>query len=709
MRRLAAALTYAKQGYRVFPLHSVGSDGRCTCGSAGCTSPAKHPRTKSGVRDATTDEARIREWWSSATNANVGIATGSGIGVLDIDPRHDGDVSLAHLEQQFGAIETFEVQTGGRGRHLYLRVPEGTRSRKIADGIDFKADGGYVVAPPSVHASGGTYVVVRDGDPTPAPPWVLDDTVAQNNGRVRAVPDRIQEGERNEVLASVGGSLRRRGIEQQEIASALHVINDGRCYPPLEHDEVEKIAASVSRYEPQDRTYKYTDYGNAERLVDAHGRDLLYVPGRGWYTWDGRRFRRDEDGATERLMKRTVRAMYDEAAQMSEPDERERLVKHALKSEAAPRIRMSISLAQSEIAVVLHAAELDADPLLLNVENGTLDLRTGELREHRREDRLTKIASTVYVADAVSPLWHEFLNRAFQGDEELIAFVQRAVGYSLTGSTEEEVLFFPHGPTATGKSTFIEAVKAVMGDYAATADFETFLRKHGDAGIRPDIARLAGARLVVSIEVEEGKRLAEGLVKQLTGGDTVTARHLYREAFEFKPQFTLWLVANARPHVRADDAAMWRRIVQVPFVEVIPEAERDHDLKRRLKHDPEVQSAILAWAVEGCREWQEKGLLVPDRVRDYTEEYRQENDPFGQWFDDCCALEADAFTTSPDLRQSYEAWAHEVGAKVHGPKALTRALKERGCTQAKDRKDRRGWSGVKVTNLVRVKDKGWEK
>jgi putative DNA primase/helicase len=197
----------------------------------------------------------------------------------------------------------------------------------------------------------------------------------------------------------------------------------------------------------------------------------------------------------------------------------------------------------------------------------------------------------------------------------------------------------------------------MLGEYAATADFETFLKRHGDGGIRNDVARLAGARLVISIEVDNGKALAEGLLKLLTGGDTVAARFLYRETFEFQPRFKLWLAANDRPRVNADDAAMWRRILQLPFTEVIPEAERDERVKLALRTDPDVQKAILAWAVQGCLAWQRRGLDVPQRVRDYTNEYRAENDPIAGWLDDTCELDPLAFTSTADLRASHETWA----------------------------------------------------
>lgn len=286
----------------------------------------------------------------------------------------------------------------------------------------------------------------------------------------------------------------------------------------------------------------------------------------------------------------------------------------------------------------------------------------------------------------------------------MIGFLQRLAGYTITGSTAEEILAFPHGPGATGKSTLVEAIKAVLGDYAATADFETFLARHGDAGVRNDIARLAGARMVVSVEVDDGKRLAEGLIKQLTGGDTVAARYLYAEAFEFQPQFTLWLVANARPGVHADDDALWRRILQIPFVVVIPPAERDPELKRALRTDPTEQSAILAWLVQGCLNWQERGLAVPERVRDYTAEYRRENDLLAEWLADDCQLGADYWTAASSLRTAYERWCDEAGSKpLDGGRAWGKALKDHGCVR-KRRAKAHGWQGIALDDPMTPSD-----
>lgn len=452
---------------------------------------------------------------------------------------------------------------------------------------------------------------------------------------------------------------------------------------------LEEVAASNGR----PPTWMRTDYGNAERLVSAHGADLRYARGLGWLAWDGRRWRRDVDGDVERRAKATVRAMYREAGELEVEGERKATAAWARKSEAAPRIAAAIALARTEHAVVVDPAALDAAPFLLNVKNGALDLQSGELREHHREDLLTKLAPVAWVPGARDRAWERFLEHTTGGDGDLATFLQRAAGYTLTGDTGEEVLFFAHGPTATGKSTLLEALGATLGEYAVTADFDTFLARRGDPGVRTDIARLAGARLVASLEVEDGKHLAEGLLKQLTGGDTVTARFLYSNAFEFAPAFKLWLAANGRPRVSADDAAIWRRIVQVPFVETVPPADRDPGLKRHLKDDPGARSAILAWALEGAIAWQQDGLGVPERVRDYTADYRRENDPLAEWLETCCAFGEHLTVRAADLRVSYDAWAEANGERAISARAWGEALRARGCERQRVQRER-VWAGV---------------
>jgi len=290
-----------------------------------------------------------------------------------------------------------------------------------------------------------------------------------------------------------------------------------------------------------------------------------------------------------------------------------------------------------------------------------------------------------------------FIERTTAGDPELAGYVQRAFGYAITGDPCEERLFFVHGPTASGKSTLLEALKSTLGEYASTADFSTFIKSRRDSTIRNDIARLAGVRLVLSIEVDEGKALAEGVVKAVTGGDTVTARFLYKEHFEFVPAFTLVLAANRRPRVSAADRAMWRRISVVPFTSTVPEAERDPAVKRTLKDDPEARSAILAWLVQGCLNWQRNGLQEPEIVRAYTAEYRAENDLLREWIEDCARLDPAAVTLSSRLLISYARWAEENGREPLTANQLAATLLEHGFEPSRVHGGRRGWRGLRLT------------
>lgn len=440
-----------------------------------------------------------------------------------------------------------------------------------------------------------------------------------------------------------------------------------------------------------------TDMGNSSRFAVQHGDEVRFDhTGGRWLVWDGRRWRCDADAEVARMARETVRTMYAQAGKIEDADERKRLGRWAVSSESDHRIRSMMHMAESEAEIAIHHGRLDCDPWLLTVLNGTLDLRTGELRPHDPEDLITRLAPVEYDPDARLPLWDRFLADATDGDAELADFLARCAGYSLTGDASEEVLFFVYGPTCAGKSTFLEALKATMGDYATTADFETFLARSWVGGPRPDIARLASARMAASVEVAQGKRLAEGLVKLLTGGDTVTARFLYSREFEFVPSFKLWLSANDAPSAPHQDDALWRRILTIPFDTTV--AEPDPAVKAALR-DPSVAGpAIIAWAVRGCLAWQREGLRVPERVRAATEAYRLSQDPLRDFVADCCVLSANAWTSASDLRQAYEAWAKENGEKyLAAGKSWGDGLRTRGCEQSREyvgTHQVRGWRGI---------------
>jgi putative DNA primase/helicase len=438
--------------------------------------------------------------------------------------------------------------------------------------------------------------------------------------------------------------------------------------------------------------YNLTDLGNARRLVHRHGRNLRYCwLWRKWLVWDGKRWVKDDTGEVYRLAKETVSSIYQEAAAAPNDEARKELGKHATRSEAGARIKEMVDLARSDVPVMPD--ELDASPDLLNTESGTIDLRTAELREHRREDLITKIAPTKYRPDAAAPTWEAFLERVLPG-EDLRAFVQRAVGYSATGDTSEQCVFINYGTGANGKSTFQEAIAAALGDYAMRAPTEMLLARRSD-GVPNDVARLKGARFVSASETEEGRRLAESRIKDLTGQDTITARFMKAEWFDFAPTHKLWLSTNHKPEIRGTDAAIWRRIRLVPWAVTIPPAEQDKKLPIALRHE---LAGILAWVVRGCLQWRREGLQAPDEVRKATGEYRAEMDVLAGFLVECCELDTGHWEYAKDLYECYKRWCDENGERPEPQRKFGGRLGERGFQR--DRGGSRGagiWRGVRLT------------
>ncbi len=418
--------------------------------------------------------------------------------------------------------------------------------------------------------------------------------------------------------------------------------------------------------------FNLTDLGNAERLIAQHGRDVRYCfLWAKWLVWTGSRWERDDSGRVHRLAKEVVRGIYGEAAAAEDDSERKALAKHAASSEAKNRIEAMLELAKSDVPV--SPDDLDANPWLLNAPNGTVNLKTGEIQPHRREDLITKMAGAEYRPDAPSPVWDTFLKRVLPGDE-LRAFVQGGTGYSATGDTSEQCLFINHGAGANGKSTFQEAIAASLGDYATRTPTEMLLAKRA-GGIPNDVARLKGARFVAASETEQGRHLAESLVKDLTGQDTISARFMRAEWFDFKPTHKLWLSTNHKPEIRGTDNAIWRRIRLIPWAVTIPPAERDHKLSEKLREE---LPGILAWAVHGCLEWRSNGLRAPDEVRRATSAYRAEMDILAAFLTEECTTGVAVNAAAGALYGQYKEWCAETGEKAESQRKFGERLKERG-------------------------------
>lgn len=419
--------------------------------------------------------------------------------------------------------------------------------------------------------------------------------------------------------------------------------------------------------------FPLTDLGNAERLAAQHGEDLRYVhAGNDWLSWTGKRWQVDDTGEINRRAKNTVRAIYGEAEAATDSSVRRELASHAMKSEAESRLRALISLTQSEEGIPVRVEDLDRNPWLLNVQNGTLNLKTGKLREHRREDLMTKIAPVEYEPDAKAPTWEAFLERILPS-EELRQFVQRLIGYSLTGDVSAQVLPFFYGAGANGKSTLINTFLTVLGDYGQQAAPELLLSKRG--AHPTELADLKGARLVASVEVEDGRRMAESLVKQLTGGERIKARYLHRDFFEFAPTHKLFLAANHKPEVQGTDHAIWRRVKLIPFEVTIPDEEQDPHFSEKLQAE---LPGILSWAVRGCLDWQSEGLGEPEKVKDATQEYRAENDVLADFMRESCVIAPNVWCVFADLYGSYERWCEESGEQAESKRKFSARLRERG-------------------------------
>jgi P4 family phage/plasmid primase-like protien len=420
-----------------------------------------------------------------------------------------------------------------------------------------------------------------------------------------------------------------------------------------------------------------TDYGNAQRLVRKHGANLRYCyEFNQWLAWTGTHWSFDQ-AVAERLAKDTVLGIYAEISEHADSDDRDLLHRHAVQSEQVSRITAMLALARSEPGIAIGPDELDRDTWLLNCRNGTIDLRTGTLLPHRQTDLISRCLNLDYDIEATCPHWESFLDRIMDGNRDLVTFIQRAVGYTITGSTSERCLFILHGVGKNGKTVFLEGMRLLLGDgYTARTPTQTLLSKKGDT-IPNDIARLRGVRLVTASETGDGNRLDEALVKDLSGGDRIVARFMRGEWFEFTPRFKIYLSSNYKPRVSGTDDAIWDRLKLVPFLVRIPEEER-RPMDQILGEFQQELSGICNWAVRGCLDWQRYGLGEPPEVRIATAGYRDEMDVLQDFLAECCTLDPCARVASQELYTEYKRWATDAGERALSQKRFSQWMEHRG-------------------------------
>lgn len=406
---------------------------------------------------------------------------------------------------------------------------------------------------------------------------------------------------------------------------------------------------------PKLKKYAMDDTGNADRFCENFGELLRYsYVTKNWYFYDGRKWDFDESGHVKKIADDMLVEMKKEFALCTDEDEEKAFMKHLKYTRNSKGKKNFIT--ESEHRLSIHVNDFDKRKREINTQNGVLNLRTGELLPHSHDQFLSRISYVEYTDKIDCPGWINFLNDVFDNDQDLIKYIQKAVGYSLTGLTTEQCLFFTYGNGRNGKSTFIDVISSIMGDYATNIQPESIMVANRSTGANSDIARLKGSRFVTTVEPSEGMRLNEGLIKQLTGGDKVTARFLYGKEFEFEPEFKLWISTNHKPIIRGRDDGIWRRIHLIPFTVQIPKDKVDKNLKYKLKKE---LVGILDWAVVGCLLWQKEGLEKPDKVKAAVKEYQSEMDVVSAFLENCTRKVAHKDTKAIELYHAYAQWADE--------------------------------------------------
>ncbi|MGH0791115.1 phage/plasmid primase, P4 family [Bacillus cereus] len=432
------------------------------------------------------------------------------------------------------------------------------------------------------------------------------------------------------------------------------------------------------------RKFKLTELGNAERIAYEYGHVIKFVHDIGWYIWDGKRWRVDTKKEIERITAKVLRSLS------KSEDESE--IKWARMCE---RRNVRMNSIKDLMPLVPGAREdFDRHKYLLNVANGMVDLQTGQLRPHNRDVYLSKITNVTFDEQAKCPEWQKFLEQIFQGNQELTDYMQRLIGYSLTGEITEQIMVFLIGGGSNGKSTFINIIKDLMGDYGRQAKSDTFIKKK-ETGANNDIARLAGARFVSAIESEDGEQLSETFVKQITGGEPVLARFLRQEFFEFIPEFKVFFTTNHKPVIKGVDEGIWRRIRLIPFNLQLPKEKRDKKLPEKLSLE---MPGILNWAIEGCLKWQQSGLNDPAIVRKATGDYKEEMDILGPFMFECCFKRDDVQMEAKQLYETYANWCFRNGEHQLKNRAFYRILETQGFKRERGNRNKYYIKGVTLVD-----------
>lgn len=648
------------------------------------------------------NEGEIQSWLNQ--KGWIGLVIPTGYDVVDIDDVLEGEHIFNALLQEnlkFHAIKT------NNGYQFIFKSNKKitTQDTKVlmAGGFvgDYRLSEKGQIVLPSVNTDGRYWIHQVDEELSTMPIY-FNRLKRVDNNRPFSIP--VGEGERNNTLYKHSCRLVEFGYSHEEIIEITHFLNKYFFQPSLDQREFYNTVHSALKKEPSGKSYfqssenynypppshtnnqdfeskkfNNTEVGNAERLVHYHSDKLKYcIEFDEWLIWNGKVWEHDKKKQIERIATRTFRQMYHEASNIEDEETRRKLIKWAQSSEKSSVLLNSIDRAKAMLPIL--QSELNKDNFKFNCANGVIDLKTGNLLPHDRNFLITNYSDIEYDQEADCPTWKAFLQSIMKDEngnvkDELIDFLQKAIGYTLTGDTREQVVFFLWGNGRNGKSTLINIVKEILGDYGKQTNADTFTSKTFESSINNDIARLNDARFVSAVESEDGQRLSESLIKQLTGGEPITARFLRKEFFEFLPRFKIFFTTNHKPIVRGNDEGIWRRIKLIPFTVTIPQEEVDTELPDKLRKE---LPGILNWAVQGCLKWQSEGLGEPDEVKQATQGYKNEMDILGQFITDHCVIRVGARCSVKDLYEHYKDWCKETGEYELSQRKFNRRIEERG-------------------------------
>lgn len=700
---LQEALRYTEHGYPVLPVHTPNSNSGCSCsaGSA-CSSAGKHPRTLHGVKDATTDRKQIMRWWKKWPEANIGIATGHFSGnVLDVDPRNHGDATLRALIAGYGELpDTPTVQTGGGGQHFWFSA-NGATPQSPGQGIDVKSYGGFVVVPPSLHASGKRYLwgkgrTLAEMQMAELPDWVIQEgrkTAKSKQHRgyqsLRAVMTHgVPKGERNDQIWHWAKTLLQEGVPRGAVKRIAKQAAR-KANPPMSEHEAIRIVASAHRYvsnktsvEAVLRDADANDEGNSRRFLTLFGDDVLYVSSiRSWYYWTGLYWQRDGGGPVREIAKRVavevkrianeiefnivlddkgreIPATAEDAVNKELKKNLEKIAFRLGNNHGAGSLTEMLAMASSNPGVFKDTpSEFDHKPHLLTLRNGTIDLKKGTLRAPRQTDFITKALPYEYNVAADCPKFSAFIKLITNGNMGVAAYLQRLLGGALfagAGSRNQSWALFI-GEGENGKTTLVELMKLMFGAYADTAPRSLVLRTQREEHPTA-IADLEGKRLVFVSETGDGKRLNGEMVRNLTGGNKLKGRHMREDFREFDPTHTLIIETNFPPIIKESEYATWRRIHFVNFpVRISERVKTRKDYHKTLFR--EEASGILNWLIRGCLDWQKGGLNPPDDILAATDAYKADMTHVSRFIDECC--DYGGYVPVDALYQAYVNWCRE--------------------------------------------------